>query len=321
MTAARTILIVLLLLAPAPWVITSDFVLNFLIMSLYAAFLGQAWNVLGGYGDQFSFGHAAFFGFGAYTAAVFQVNFGINPWIGFAAAIVAGGLVGAFIGALSFRYGLRGSYFALVTLAFAEVFRILCNSFEFTGAGVGILIPLNQSAANFQFPDKGGFYAVIWVLTAAGLGIAWWLEHSRFGAWLTAVRTNEDAARALGVDVFLVKVTAVTISGAMMGAGGCFYVQYFLYLDPYIAFGPAVSVEALLVPIIGGMGTIFGPLLGAGVLHLLSEFSREVFGDAPGLNLVLYGVVLVVMVLFMPNGLFGLARTSARRVFGLKAGA
>jgi branched-chain amino acid transport system permease protein len=314
MKTAAAILIVLAALLPMPWLVRSDFWLNFAIMALYYGFLGQSWNILGGFGGQFSFGHAAFFGTGAYTSAVLQLRLGVDPWLCLVLAGVLGGAVGALVGALSFRYGLRGSYFALVTLAFAEVFRILADSVEFTGAGVGLQIPLKQTAANFQFPAKAGFYFVILALTALGLAVAWWLKHSRLGARMVAVRENEDAARALGVDVFRTKVIAIALSGALMGLGGTFYVQYFLYIDPTIAYGPAVSVSALLVPVVGGLGTVFGPLLGAFALQFVNQIAQVAMGDAIGLNLVLYGVILVLMIMYMPNGLFGLAHVSARRL-------
>lgn len=295
------------LMVPLPWLLQSEFLVNFAIMVLFYAFLGQAWNVLGGYGGQFSFGHAAFFGTGAYAAAILPTSFGINPWVGFALAGLAGGGIGLVVGFLSFRFGLKGAYFALVTLAFAEVLRILANTAEFTGAGVGILVPLEQSAANFQFADKTGYYLVALALVVLGLIVTARLENSRFGARLMAVRENEDAAHALGVNVFEIKLKAIALSGALAGLAGAFYTQYFLYLDPTIAYGPAVSVEALLVPIIGGTGTLFGPLLGSGVLHTISELTQHFAADAPGINLVIYGVFLVLMILFMPNGLWGLA--------------
>lgn len=297
-----------------PFVVPSEAWQNTILMTLYAALLGQAWNILGGYGGQFSFGHAAFFGTGAYTVAVLQVQLGVNPWIG----LVAGGLmavaVAAFIGFTTFRYGLRGSYFALVTLAFAEVLRILANTVPFTGAGVGILIPLEQSTANLQFASKAGYYWLVWAIALAAFLTVWWIGHSRFGARLMAVRDNEDAARALGVDPFAVKMRAIMLSGLFSGLAGVFYAQYFLYLDPAIAYGPAISVESLLVPIVGGMGTLFGPLLGAVALHGVSEASRALIGDLPGISLVLYGTILILMVLFAPRGLAGLVRRlSARR--------
>lgn len=307
------LVLVFALIALAPFAIASEFWLNLVIMVLYAALLGQAWNILGGYGGQFSFGHAAFFGTGAYTVAVLNVQLGVNPWIGLVAGALMAVAVAAMIGFSTFRYGLRGSYFALVTLAFAEVLRILSNSVPFTGAGVGILIPLDQRAMNFQFAAKHDFFWVIWAMTLAAFATVWWIGNSRFGAQLTAVRDNEDAARALGVDAFRVKMGAVMLSGLFSGLAGVFYAQYFLYLDPYIAYGPAVSVESLLVPIIGGMGTLFGPLLGAAALHAVSELTRELIGDVPGISLVLYGALLVIMVLFMQRGLVGLFTRTRRR--------
>lgn len=314
----RTQLIILLavfaLIATAPFFIVRESVLNTVITILYIAMLGQAWNILGGYGGQFSFGHAAFFGTGAYTVAVLQVQLGINPWIG----LVAGGLmamaVALFVGFASFRYGLRGSYFALVTLAFAEVLRILSNSVDFTGGGVGILIPLNRETANLQFPTNEGYFWLIWVLCLSCFLTVWWLGRSRFGAWLMAVRDNEDAARALGVDVFKTKMGAVALSGFFSGLAGVFYAQFYLYLDPSIAYGSAISIESLLVPIIGGMGTLFGPLIGAAVIHTLAETTRHLIGDVPGIALAIYGVLLIVIVMFLPRGLISIVGHGQRFV-------
>ena len=295
-----------LLLAVLPLILHSDAWLSFAITTLLFVFLGQAWNVLGGYGGQFSFGHAVFFGAGAYATAILQVKLGVPAALAAVAGIAAGALVGAFIGALSFRYGLRGSYFALVTLAFAEVFRIAASSLNITGSGFGILIPLDPRAINLQFPSRLAFYYLVLALVAIGFAISIGLERSRFGAWLMAVRENEDAAKALGIDAFRIKLGAIVLSGAMAAAAGVFYAQYFLFIDSGIAFGPHVSVEALLGPIIGGLGTAFGPIVGGILLHSLGDLAKRVMGDAPGLSLVLYGVLLIVMLRFMPNGLNGL---------------
>jgi branched-chain amino acid transport system permease protein len=289
-----------------PLFVTSGFVLNLAIMVLYSTLLGQAWNLLAGFGGQYSFGHALFFGSGAYASAALQVHLGLNAWLALPVAIGCGAAAGVLVGALSFRYGLRGSYFALVTLAFAEVFRILANSVQFTGGGVGLLLPLKESSADLQFSGKAGFLHLILALALAGFLATWWLKHSRFGAWLAAVRDSEESAAALGVDVFRVKLAAIALSAALMSAGGFFYVQYFHYIDPHIAYGPAVSVEALLGPIVGGLGTVFGPLLGAAALQLLGEFTRNLAGDMPGVSLVVYGVVLIGMVMFLPRGVAGL---------------
>ncbi len=289
----------------APFITGSGYLLNLLIMTLYVTLLAQSWNILGGFGGQFSFGHAVFFGTGAYAMAVLQVKFGWNAWAALPVALTAGAVVGLLVGALSFRYGLRGSYFALVTLAFAEVFRILANTFDFTGAGVGLQIPLKSSAADFQFAGKTGYLYTILAFALASLAVAMWLGRSRFGAWLQALRDSEDAAAALGVNVFRVKLGAIAISGALMAGGGAFYVQYFRYIDPQLAYGPSISIEALLAAIVGGMGTVFGPLLGAAVLQLLGEATRSLMAGAPGMNLIVYGVLLVAIVMFMPRGIAG----------------
>lgn len=287
----------------------SGVVLNFAMMALYGCLMAQSWNLLGGFGGQFSFGHALFFGTGAYVQAMAQLQGGINPWPALALAIMGAAVVGLAVGALSFRYGLKGSYFALVTLAFAEVFRILALSVPFTGAGVGLMVPLKAGAANLQFADRRGFVAVALVLVTAGLLVATWLRHGRFGAWLQAVRDNEDAARAVGVDPFRVKLGAIVLSAGFMGAAGAFYVQVFQYIDPGIAYGPHTSVEALVAAIVGGLGTVWGPVLGALALHLLADFTRSLFGSLPGINMIVYGVVLIAIVMFAPRGLLGLGQS------------
>lgn len=292
----------------------SDFVLSFLTMMLLFAYLGQGWNILGGYGGQFSFGNTVFFGAGLYATAIAQVQFGLGPWIGLIAAIAAGAAVAFVIGWLSFRYGLRGSYFALITLAFAEVFRIVSNSVAITGAGAGLQVPLDPSPLNLQFVGRESFYWIILALTVGSLLLAWQMERSRFGAYLIAIRDDEDAAGALGVDTFRTKLKAIVLVGGLTALGGAFYGQMFLFVDPHIAFGVTVSVEVLLVSIVGGMGTVFGPLLGSATLHAVSEVARAVMGDTPGLNLALYGALLVIMVTFLPKGLFGLATLSLGRV-------
>ena len=287
----------------------SGVVLNFAMMALYACLMAQAWNLLGGYGGQFSFGHALFFGTGAYVQAIAQLQGGINAWIALPLAIAAAAVVGLFFGAVSFRYGLKGSYFALVTLAFAEVFRILALSVPFTGAGVGLMLPLKQDLAHMQFADRRGFVWLALALVTLGLLVTTWLRHSRFGAWLQAVRDNEDAARAIGVDPFRVKLGAIGLSGALMGAAGALYVQVFQYIDPGIAYGPHTSVEALVAAIVGGLGTLWGPVVGALVLHLLGEATRSLFGALPGISMVIYGAVLVAIVMFAPRGLLGLGQS------------
>lgn len=300
-----SIVLVIALLATVPLLTASNLVLNFLVMALLIALVGQGWNVLGGYGGQYSFGHAGFFGTGAYVTAILQMRYGLNAWVAYALGIAGGAVVGAAIGALTFRSGLRGSYFALVTLAFAEVLRILASVAPITGAGVGILIPLDLRPQAFQFQSRAPFYWIILALVVASLVIVRLIEQSRFGAWLVAVRENEDAAKAVGVDTARIKLAAMTISAAITAAGGGFYAQYFLFVDSGIAYGPWISIEALLAPIIGGVGTVFGPLLGALAVKTLGELAKLVTGDVPGLDFVIYGSVLILIVAFAPHGIAG----------------
>ncbi len=229
-----------------------NYLVNIGMLVLFVAFLGQSWNISGGFAGQTSFGHVVFFGTGAYTSTILQVTYGWNPWLAWPAAMLAGAIVGWVIAFLSFRAGLRGSYFALITLAFAEVFRILANSVPFTRGGLGMLIKADPRPLNFQFKEPIWFYYVALALCVVSLVVAWRLTRNRFGARLVAVRENEDAARALGIDVFAEKVKVLTLSGAMCAAGGTFYAQKYLYIDPNIAFGVDKSVEMLLVTMVGG---------------------------------------------------------------------
>jgi len=309
------VVLVVLLLAVVPFFTTSNVVLNFLITTLLIALVGQGWNLLGGYGGQYSFGHAAFFGTAAYTTAILQVQYGVNAWVGLFAGIFAGALVGAGIGILCFRSGLRGSYFSLVTLAFAEVLRIISSVAPITGAGVGTLIKLDLRPESFQFQSRAPFYWIVLSLVALSLLTVRAAENSRFGAYLVAIRENEDAASALGINTFAVKLAAITLSAAITAAAGCFYAQYFLFIDAAIAYGPWISIDALLAPIVGGAGTLFAPLLGALVIKTLGEATKLLTGGAPGLDLVIYGLVLIAVVGLAPRGIAGLLTASFRSPF------
>ncbi|MCZ0963603.1 branched-chain amino acid ABC transporter permease [Paracoccus benzoatiresistens] len=281
--------------------------MGFTINALIVAVVALAWNITGGFGGMASFGHAAMYGTGAYASAILQVQYGINPWIAFGAGIVAGAAMGAFIGALAFRYGLKGSYFALVTLAFAEVLRICASSFAITGGGSGLQLRLEPGLSTLQFNDRSVVYTILLVIVALVMALTAWLKYSRFGAYLIAVRENEDAARALGIDTYRIKVKAMAISGAFAGLAGVLYLQVWLFIDSAVVYGSAISIEALIGPIIGGAGTVWGPLIGTLGLHLLGEGAKHLLHNAPGLNFVLYAVVLICALRFLPQGLMGLA--------------
>jgi branched-chain amino acid transport system permease protein len=306
LAAYGPILAVAALLALLPLATSANTVLNAMVLALLIALAGQGWNILGGYGGQFSFGHAVFFGTGAYLTAILQARFGVNAYLAFAAAVATGAAVGATIGYLSFRSGLRGSYFALVTLAFAEVFRIIANAAPFTGGAAGTLIKLDVRPETFQFASRAVYFWVALGLVTLVLVATRAMERSRFGAYLVAIRENEDAAKALGVDTFRVKLQAITASAGITATAGAFYAQYFLFVDANIAYGSWISVEALLVPIVGGLGTVFGPLIGALALHGLAEATKMAAGRIPGVDLALYGSLLVLAIAFAPNGVHGL---------------
>jgi branched-chain amino acid transport system permease protein len=287
--------------------------LEVLISILFVAYLGAAWNVLGGYAGQFSFGHAAFFGIGAYTSTMLFLRVGLSPWLGM---VAGGGLAmafGLFAGYLSFRYGLRGPYFSLVTLAFAEMLRVVAVNWKFVGSSLGLVVPTRSAPALFLFGEKLPYYYVILAMALAALLVTRWIERSKLGYQLVAVRENEDAAEAAGVDALGTKLRAMAVSSFMTALGGTFYAQYFSYIDPTITFGPSVSIQALLPAIVGGSGTVLGPFLGAFVLTPISELSRAVLRGRPGVDVMLYGLILILVISFLPNGLMGWARSRRRR--------
>jgi branched-chain amino acid transport system permease protein len=294
----------------------SPYAVHILVLIVFFAFLGAAWNVLGGYAGQFSFGHAAFFGIGAYTSTLLLVKGGVSPWIGLLAGGALAAAFGCFAGSLAFRYGLRGPYFALVTLAFAEMLRLVAVNWMDVGGPMGILISLpkgGDSLARLQFREKLPYYYVILALLLAVLGLTRWLERSRLGYTLTAIRENEDAAEASGVDTLAAKLWAMGISSFLTAVGGTFYAQYFSFIDPTLTFGVSVSVEILLRPIVGGPGTLFGPLLGSLILTPLSEVTRWLIRGRPGIDVMTYGAILVVVVTFLPRGLVGAWPRAGRR--------
>ncbi|MBI3969229.1 MAG: branched-chain amino acid ABC transporter permease [Chloroflexi bacterium] len=296
-----------------PW-ITDDYVIHIAIQILLFAFLGQSWNILGGYAGQFSFGHAAFFGIGAYASTSLYLNYGLSPWVGMVVGAAVAALVGLGIGFLSFRYGLHGPYFALATLAFAEILRLLALNWSFVGAQMGMLIPIKGSSLyDFQFSERPAYYYVILAFTGLAYALTYRLERSKTGRYWVAIRENQDAAEALGIDTMAYKLVAMAISAALAAIGGTFYAQYLFYVDSALAFGVDQSVSILLGTIIGGPGTLYGPLLGSALLAPLSEVTRGLIAGHHGLSLMIYGALLVAVILFLPGGLAdGISRLRAR---------
>jgi len=308
-----SILVAVAILALAVSLARSNTFANAIVTAMIVAIAGYGWNLLGGYAGQFSFGHAAFFGAGAYVDAVLQARYGVNAYPAFALAVLAGAGVGGAIGYLSFRAGLRGSYFALITLAFAEVMRIIANAAPIAGGAAGTLIRLDPSLTHFQFQSRLPYLWIALAFVAFAMALTRWVERRRFGAYLVAVRENEAAARALGVDALAVKLRAILVSAALTALAGALYAQYFLFVDASIAFGPWISIEALMGPIVGGLGTVFGPLVGALALHFLGEFARAVAGRIPGVDLALFGALLILAVALARDGVQGVAIGLARK--------
>lgn len=309
------IVVCLLALHALPWY-APDLV-HTMIMIFLMAIMGQGWNVLSGYAGQFSFGHSLFFGIGAYTSTLLFVKIGVSPWFGMLVSILVAILIGLFIGYLSFRFGLDGPFFALIMLAFAEIFHMLVMGWDWAGGAEGLLIPLQGNcAAIMQFTNKNPFYFILIWLTLASLFIVWKMEGTRMGLYLQAIREDNDAAEALGVNSLRYKLYAMAISAGMTAVGGTIYAQYLLYIDPDTTFGIINSVEILLRPIIGGPGTVLGPLLGSLVLTPLAEITRTTFQAYSGVYLMIYGALLVVVIMFLPDGLMGVVKKVMTRIKG-----
>jgi len=278
---------------------------NLLISTFYYAYLGQAWNLLGGYAGQLSLGHAAFFGVGSYTAAVLAAHLGVSPWIGMFAGAVLAVLLSQGIGYLGFRFGLRGFYFILLTVAAAEICRLVALHLPILGGYTGLFIQFRPDPWRFQFKGKIPYYFVSLGFLAAASGIVWLVSRSKMGAYLVAIREDEDAAEGLGVDTFRYKMLVYALSAALTALGGTFYAYYQFYLQPNTVLSLNHSVDIMIRPIVGGSGTILGPILGSLLLELLGEFSRTVFAaGTAGLSVAMYGVLLIVVVLFLPRGLY-----------------
>lgn len=302
--------VLLLVLHSLPWFAPD--LIHTMIMIFLMAIMGQGWNVLSGYAGQFSFGHSLFFGIGAYTSTLLFVKLGLSPWFGMGASVALAVIVGLFIGYLSFRFGLEGPFFALIMLAFAEIFHMLVMGWNWAGGAEGVLIPLKGNAPMvMQFSEKEPFYFLLIWLTAASIFIVWKMEGTRMGLYLQAIREDNDAAEALGANSLRYKLYAMSISAGMTAVGGTIYAQYLLYIDPDTTFGIINSVEILLRPIIGGPGTVLGPLLGSLVLTPLAEITRSAFQAYSGVYLMIYGALLVVVIIFLPDGLMGVVKKVA----------
>ena len=315
MRVIGAIAVAILLVLPAFPALLNSYAVSIFTLIFFYGFLGQAWNVVGGYAGQLSAGHAAFVGVGAYTSAVLSMNFGLTPWIGMLVGGVFAAALGAVIGYLGFRFGLRGFYFVLLTVAFAEVCRIVASNTDAVGGSLGLYITFTGNPRQFQFQDPRAHYYIALGLMLLATAVVWVVERRRFGIYLGAIREDETAAEALGVNAFRSKLIAMVISSFLTGMGGTFYAFYLLSLQPGSVFGIPLSVEIVIRPIVGGAGTLLGPILGSFILTPLGEVSRFYFGQGGyhGAHLIVYGALLIAVVLFLPQGAYPFLARRFRR--------
>jgi branched-chain amino acid transport system permease protein len=296
------------------------------VRTLIFAIMAVGWNIMSGFGGMFSFGHAAFFGIGAYVDAYLLVSHGISPW---ASMVVGAGLAAGFGVATAYlllRYRLAGAYFALATFAFAQMLLLLVSNLDVLQKTRGINIPIlaRPSWSKLQFDQGSSNY--IWIplgLLTVAVAINIMLVHSRTGQYVMATRDDETAAESLGVPVMRFRLSAVAVSAALTAVAGVFYAQYYIYVDPDNAFGATVSVQAIVPAVIGGIGTVWGPVVGAAIVGPLSEVTATILRDPPswlafltgkgGLDVASYGVLLILIVLFLPRGVYGTLAERFRR--------
>jgi branched-chain amino acid transport system permease protein len=327
--AVPAVVLVLFLLVPT--LVRGEYYLHVLVGVMFFAYMASAWNIVCGYTGQLSLGHSALCGIGGYLSTLLFINLGLTPWVGMFIGAFCAMVVGVFVGYPCFR--LRGPYFALTTIAFAEILRIWVeNTEEILGIELrgaqGLSVPLKgHSPGLFQFDGKVAYYYIIIGMLLAVMAVTFWMERSRIGFYLKAIRGDQDAAEALGINSTRYLLSAMALSSFLTALGGSFYAQYFRYINPERNMGLDLSIEFALMGIVGGQGTVLGPVLGAFLLTPAGEISRATLGGKfPGLHLVIYGLVLVLAVLFLPKGLIQpirqfLGRGAAGRAGGKSAAA
>jgi branched-chain amino acid transport system permease protein len=284
-------------LVAAPFLFQARYAQHVLILVLLYVTLGSAWNVLGGFAGQLSLGHAAFFGIGAYSAAIIASKSAFSPWWGLVLGPVVVLPVAVAVGWICFR--LRGPYFTLSTIAVGEMVRLVAlNWRELTGGAVGVVI----RPSIFSGTDKTPYYYIILIIAVGTVALCYAISRRKLGYFLQAIREDEETAESIGIDTIRYKLTALIISASLTAVAGAFYANYFLFVEPTVVLPLILSVEIVLMSIVGGLGTVGGPVLGAVLLKLSSEVFRNVFQQA---NLLIYGALLVIVILFMPEGLIG----------------
>ena len=303
--------------------------IHVLIQILLFAYVSYCWNILGGFAGQLSFGHGLFMAVGAYTSTLLLLKLGISPWLGMIAGGLLAAALGLFIGFLSFRYGIKGTYFSLVTLAFTEIGRIVALNTEAIGGAMGLYIPIKTNDfMQLKFVEKSHYYYVMLGFLLLVMAVTAWLQHSKTGHRLVAIRENEDAAQALGINLLRYKLFATALSAFLTAMGGTLFAHYVTFIDPNTLLNMSMALEITIYAIVGGVGTLFGPLIGAVFLVPIAETIRATLGKSyAGIHLVVYGAVLMAVILFARDGLMGVFRNrfdsavrARRQAAGVTAG-
>ena len=297
--------VVLALLLIFPLVITQTFPIHVMILVFMFGMLGVAWNIMGGYAGMFSFGQAAFFGIGAYTSSYLLIAFQVNPWIG----LILGGLVAAMVAA-AIGYpcsNLRGHYFAIASIAFSEIVRIHFNNWSLVNAAEGITIPMMpESLANFMFhSSKLPYYYIIMAFLLIAVIVCYFVATSKMGYYFRAIKESHDVAEVLGINVVKYRLIAIMVSAFLSAMAGTFYAQYILYIDPESVMLGAISIQIVLISMLGGAGSVLGPVLGAAILVPLSETTRVMLGHrGTGVDMLIYGFLITIISVYQPQGVW-----------------
>ena len=303
------------LLLVFPLVVRHSFHIHVMILVFMFGMLGVAWNIMGGYAGMFSFGQAAFFGIGAYTSSYLSIAYSVNPWIGLLAGGCAAALVAAAIGYPCSN--LRGHYFAIASIAFAEIVRIVFNNWKMVGAAEGLSLSMqNESFANFLFnSSKLPYYYIMLAFVLISLAVCYFIATSKMGYYFRAIKESHKIAEVLGVDVVSYRLMAIMISAFLSAMAGTFYAQYILYIDPGSVMLLATSVQIVLIAMLGGAGSIMGPVIGAAILVPASEYTRVTLGyKGSGMDMLIYGLLITLISMYYPEGVWKLFSRIGRKL-------
>jgi branched-chain amino acid transport system permease protein len=301
------IALVILFFIAFPWIFEKSFAHHLMILIFLYAFMGTAWNILGGYTGQVSLGHSVYFGIGAYTSTCLLIWYGLSPWLGMIPGIILAVIVSLIVGYPCFR--LKGHYFAIATICVGEIIHLLFLNWPLIGGAVGLYLPIIPSSfINFEFhKSKLPYYYIILFFLLLAIGTTAWISRNRLGFYLRAIKEDQDAARSIGISATRYKMIAMGLSAAFTAIAGTFYAQYILYIDPTSVLLLQLSIQMCVIAVLGGTGTILGPLIGAAILIPLSEFTRFYLGgQGQGIDLMIYGGLIMVISAYKPAGLMGL---------------